>query len=154
MWNCRSMSVVMLLLAVASGCGSGEEIPPIYEIEGTVLLDGKPLDRISVTFLPADDGPRSSGVTDENGRFVLKTFDQVEQNGAVASRCKVVLLDNSVFKEGIENLTPSQKRGMDLSSGKPPRIADKYSSYMTTPLAYEVTGEDKDVKFEVEAYGS
>lgn len=150
MFKYKSILAVMSLLALLSGCA--EEKLPIYQIEGTVTLDGEPLDRISVEFVPSDQGPHSMGQTDESGRFKLSTYDQEEKQGVLASKCKVVLRDNSVFKEGIEHLTPSQKRGMDLSSGKKPRIADKYSNFMTTPLEFEVVGDNQSVEFPVEPY--
>jgi len=135
-----------------SGCAGEPEIQ-LYEVEGTVTLDGEPIDRIYVQFWPADDGPRSAGETDGSGRFVLQTYgSQEEKKGAIASRHKVILTDNSVFKEGLGRLTPSEKRGMDLTSGKKPRIHDKYSNIATTPLEVEITGPTKDVQLEVEPY--
>lgn len=144
-----------LLLGLAAtlvGCATEPEIQ-LHEVEGTVLMNGEPLDKIYVQFWPADNGPRSADTTDEQGRFVLQTYGAAEEKkGAIASRHKVVLTDSSVFKEGAEKLTPSQKRGMDLTSGKKPRIANKYANIATTPLEVEITGPTKDIQLEVDPY--
>jgi len=59
-----------LLLASATillaGCGSG-----LVQVEGTVSLDGAPLDGAKVSFIPAGDGIPASGTTDAAGAFRL-----------------------------------------------------------------------------------
>jgi hypothetical protein len=60
-----------LLLAVpTTGCQSEQ---PYGVVEGVVTLDGKPLTRIEVAFLPDPEkgtkGPRSVALTDENGHY-------------------------------------------------------------------------------------
>lgn len=143
--------LLIVVSATVMGCAAEPE-QQLHEVEGTVTLDGEPLDRVHVEFWPATDGPRSGGTTDDQGRFVLTTYDMGEKKGAVASTHKVILRDNSVFKEGIEDLTPGEKRGMDLTSGKDPRIADKYTNIATTPLEIEITGPEKDINFEPDPY--
>ena len=68
-----------------SGCGeSGYDLVPI---SGVVEFNGKPLAHGVVNFQPIakegkqNAGPGSTGITDEQGRYVLKTFDGEE--GAV-----------------------------------------------------------------------
>ena len=45
-----SLLALAVVLFVASGCGSGG--PAIAEVEGTVKLNGRPLDKIQVEFWP------------------------------------------------------------------------------------------------------
>jgi len=65
---------VTFLIAIA-GCGTGEFAP----VSGTVTYDGEPIPKLKVIFSPEPIGnnltvgPYSKGVTDENGRFTLKT---------------------------------------------------------------------------------
>ena len=78
-----------LLLAVA-GCGGGTsyELAPV---SGKVTLDGKPAPNVNVSFQPvasgtAAPGPGSSGLTDSEGRYTLKTAEQKPRAGAVVGK--------------------------------------------------------------------
>jgi hypothetical protein len=55
--------------------GCGKRLPPIVSVEGTVVLDGKPLPRAAVEFMPVldDFGAEtvSAAITDDKGHFVL-----------------------------------------------------------------------------------
>jgi hypothetical protein len=78
------------VLAVgAVGCGDTRYVP----VSGVVTLDGKPYRSAIIMFQPiaTKDNPNpgrgSTGSTDENGRFTLKTFEG--QAGAVIGKHKV-----------------------------------------------------------------
>jgi hypothetical protein len=70
----RTRIAVVFLVAVVAGCG-GE--PKLLDVTGTVLLDGKPTERVEVHFFPVDENPkyfpfrRSLGLTDKAGKFYL-----------------------------------------------------------------------------------
>jgi hypothetical protein len=74
-----------LLIAIVtlhlSGCTPydkwKEGRPKTYFTSGTVLLDGKPVAGVTVTFQPVDEviGKPGWAVTDENGYFEVQTFD-------------------------------------------------------------------------------
>ena len=66
------------------GCGSEMKVAPV---SGTVTLDGAPLDRASVMFLPEPDGRPSFGVTDEEGRYTLGY--SMHKMGAEVGQCRV-----------------------------------------------------------------
>lgn len=82
----------LLLLALAAGCGGKVKLVPA---EGVLKIDGKPAANVSLQFMPdalkGAKGPTSHAMTDENGRFVLKTFDG--RDGAVEGPHRVVLAD-------------------------------------------------------------
>ena len=71
------------------GCGNSRYVP----VSGVVTLDGKPYRNAVVMFQPiaTQDNPNpgrgSSGSTDENGRFALKTFEG--HAGAVIGKHRV-----------------------------------------------------------------
>jgi predicted Zn finger-like uncharacterized protein len=74
------------------------EGPPLYEVSGTVLQNGKPLPNATVEFGPADPSPDSqalsaTAITDEQGRFRLKAFDS--QFGAPAGNYNVGITSSS-----------------------------------------------------------
>lgn len=63
------------LLSVCSCCfvivGCGPSGPPLGEVTGTVMVDGKPAPGVDVMFAPVDGGRSSSGVTDDSGHYEL-----------------------------------------------------------------------------------
>ena len=72
------MGLMILPLALMTG-GCEPEGFQVSKVEGTVTLDGSPLNGALVIFMPdpvdgnSVVGPFSSGTTDQNGRFMLTT---------------------------------------------------------------------------------
>jgi len=66
---------LLLLLVVATGCGF-DSYP---SVSGKVTMDGEPVPSVTVVFTPVGSpsaptpGPYSTGVTDEQGNFTLRT---------------------------------------------------------------------------------
>jgi hypothetical protein len=107
------------LLAAVVGCSGGPTYAPV---SGVVKLDGKPYPKAVVSFQPvgtADNpnpGRGSSAYTDENGRFVLMSDDQVM--GAVVGKhlVRIMTRGNDVVGQSPEGGTPDetpQKRVLD-----------------------------------------
>src|SRR5260370_30794469 len=71
------------------GCGSGHYVP----VSGVVTLNGKPYRNAVVMFQPiategdSNPGRGSTGSTDENGQFTLKTYEG--QKGAVFGKHRI-----------------------------------------------------------------
>ena len=61
------------LLIVASGCGG-----KIYEVEGAVEMDGKPLDSGSISFAPSDGKGRDFGGVIKDGKYKFTTPPSLE----------------------------------------------------------------------------
>jgi len=72
LFSCRRRPLALaaaMVLCLVIGCSKGSG-PDLGYVEGTVTLDGKPLDGAEVQFEP--DGARPSiAFTDENGHYVL-----------------------------------------------------------------------------------
>lgn len=69
-WPSAAVFVASVVLAIAAGCGGGR--PGGVPVEGTVTVDGVPLEAGTISFLPDGDtpGPKvAAAVTD--GRFRL-----------------------------------------------------------------------------------
>jgi len=125
------------------GCGSSG--PQIVPVEGSVKLDGKPLDKIMIEFWPTSDGPRSFAETDSEGRFKLTT-DDGKQVGASVGTHKVTLKDASLFAKFMGR----SGEGVNMAEGKKPRISGKLSSTETTTLTVKVEPSKKN-DFELDA---
>src|ERR1700730_7314416 len=81
------------MILIMSGCSQG---PSTHEVEGKVMLNGQPLDRVEVIFIPDEKagtvGPRSTAITDENGCYRLMTEDG-KATGAVAGKHRIIFND-------------------------------------------------------------
>ena len=89
--------LVWAVLALAlAGCGGG----PSYKtapVSGRVTVDGKPLAKASVTFVPVAGAgekgplPSSVGLTDADGRYSLVFNSDSKTSGAVVGKHKVMI---------------------------------------------------------------
>ena len=119
------------------------------EVQGTVTMGGKPLDKIMVEFWPVSEGPRSFATTDADGRFKLMT-DDGKRDGASVGSHKVVLKDVGVLGD---KFLGRAGENADMSQGKKPRISGKYASPETTMISEKVVNKKKnEFTFEVEKF--
>jgi hypothetical protein len=81
----------LLLVLCVAGCDSG---PRTAKVSGRILVEGKPVANLRVTFAPVGSvdnpypGPGSVGFTDEDGRYTL-TLLKGKKPGAVVGACRV-----------------------------------------------------------------
>jgi hypothetical protein len=78
-----------LVLVLVLGCGGRRFVP----VSGTVTMDGKPVAKATVTFMPVAEkksleaGESSTGKTNENGQFTLTSSRG--KNGALVGKHRV-----------------------------------------------------------------
>jgi hypothetical protein len=145
----RKASVVVVGVALAllpAGCGKSP--PPIVEAEGTVLLDGKPLNKAQVRFIPVDGyGAEymASGVTDEEGRFQLTCHGRP---GACACDHVVLVTETDIPPrlQG-ENAQAELAKYFESLGGRP--IPPIYGNLTESPLTASVTAGQKQYNFEL-----
>lgn len=118
------------LALVAAGCGGREY--EIADVDGVVLIKGRPGDKLRVEFAPdgakGGKGPTSTAETDEQGRFKLRLFERdasSPQAGAVVGWHRVVLTDRRLSES-------ATGRGVTM------RLAPEYTLVGSTPLSQEV----------------
>ena len=116
---------------VCLGCSDGVKVVPA---QGTVTLDGKPLDKLMVEFWPESEGFRSFGETDADGKFVLTT-DDGEQQGASVGTHRVIVKDVSVLGDKFLGRAGENVR---MGTGQKPRISTKFATPETTSLTVVV----------------
>src|SRR5438105_4381584 len=84
---------VCLVVAFVVGCSNAPY--DVVPVGGQVTLDGKPLPKASVTFVPMatktreNPGPTSQGVTDPDGRFQVSIDQQTP--GAVVGKSRIYI---------------------------------------------------------------
>jgi hypothetical protein len=134
---------VLVVLGIAA-LGCAKTPPPVTTVEGTVLLDGKPLPFAMVQFMPdtADFGAElnSTGVTDEMGHFTL-TCTRQNEPGAVVGKHRVVVIEGPVPGDIRRNQDKAAEYQNKLKNRPIPAA---YGTFSQTPIIIEVTADKKD----------
>ncbi len=124
-----------LVCLILPGCGDDPDLPPVADVSGVVTVDGKPLERGTIQFVPdssqGTSGPPAVGSIGPDGRYTLETAG-VE--GAIVGFHKVSVY--AVDEPEDETL--------------PPRllIPRRYFTPDTSGLTAEVkAGEDNELDF-------
>ena len=106
-----------LLFAVLVGC-SRSRYPETAPVQGTVTLDGKPVEDATVTFAPINSRA-SSGRTDEQGRYILLFKKGIP--GAVLGSHQVKIskfvADNSESAVAYATAMHARQRALDEAAG-------------------------------------
>ena len=136
---------LMLVLAVAllSGCGDGKKIPPLAEISGVVVAGGQPLSQVKVVFIPETvegkvlDAPQpSTAVTDEAGKFTLLYLGDPNQRGAAIGSHRITM----------DDIRHHESRDEPM----PFRFSQSLVNAGSTPLTFEVKeGGDTSVTLDI-----
>jgi hypothetical protein len=106
-------------------------------VEGTVTLDGSPLDNLQICFTPdslaGQSGPPSVSVTDTEGRYRLATHRG--QTGALVAIHRVTVLDiDAIPDPPPPPLAPGEPPPPRRTKTPEPRISSVYAAPATTPL--------------------
>lgn len=116
-WMAQRFAVLVVLLFTVVGCEDGQ--PKRVSVAGRVLIDGEPLTRGNIMFVP-EGGRPSSGTIGDDGRFVLRCFDS--DDGALVGTHRVAISAKEIISEN------------NVNWHAPP----KYSDYTTSGLTYEI----------------
>jgi hypothetical protein len=144
MRNCR-LAVTAGALVLA-GCFK-EPPPPIVPAHGIILLDGQPLAKVEVRFIPMIEyGAEyiAKGVTDDTGRFELTCKGQP---GACACENHVVVLEAE-----LPDRLKSETAQADLAKYLEklgPRPPHRYANLVESPLTVEVHSGRTDYSFDL-----
>lgn len=118
----------ILMMAVVFGAGSGctsEKLPPLYPVEGTVTVDGKPLKSGHVSLTTSSTEHKiglSTSEIGEDGSYVIYTSDK---EGAPLGKYKVTVTPQTMMTPGTD------PKAMTT-------ISRVYSDATQTPLTIEV----------------
>ena len=92
------LTATLLVCLFLAGCDTGPGLAPV---EGTVTLDGNPLEGAEVEFQPAGEGGRPSvGVTDASGHYELRYT--MKEKGALLGEhiVRISMSDDADMDEG------------------------------------------------------
>jgi hypothetical protein len=120
----------------------------ILPVEGLVRLDGKPLQKAEVRFIPVDDFGATyiaTGITDEHGRFKLTCNGK---HGALAGENRVLVLESEIPSElKREDAQLELARYFQSLGGRP--IPPKYANLTESPLSVTVTSDRGEYNFDL-----
>jgi hypothetical protein len=159
------------VLMIPGGCSKPPSIAT-YPVTGTVTYNDKALVGATVSFVSDNpDAPRSSGITDEDGKFRLTTYVNATQvlAGVPAGDYNVLVLKNPAVGDTgsastMEQLSPEERitkmqkmmqQQLPVAQGERPQkpkseVPEKYTSIKTTPLKHTVAaGENPPVEFKL-----
>lgn len=142
--NSSSLFLLFTSLACGAGCGSADraETAPA---SGVVLQDGNPLAGAGVTLFPKEGGRSANGLTDENGRFVLTTYESGD--GAIPGEHQVAI--TAAGADEVPEVIPEDydyaKAGKS-SVSVPPKYSDPNNSGLTATIK---SGQENELKFEL-----
>ena len=138
---------VVVVAALVVGCGKAPP-PQIVEVEGVIRLDGKPLKRAEVRFIPAlDRGPEylAVGVTDDAGQFRLTCNGRP---GACVGANRVLVMESELpaaLKS--EDAQAELARYFQKLGGRP--LPQRYANLAESPLTVTVSADRKDYSFDL-----
>ena len=126
------ISIALLAFLLATGCGDRPDLPPMAKVTGTVTLDGQPLPRGMVQFVPdasqGTEGPPGVGRIDEKGRFTITTAGV---KGAVVGHHKIRVKSEEPFN------VKARSMGQTL-------LPTSYNNHKTSGLTAEVKAGEKN----------
>jgi hypothetical protein len=123
--------LILLLLAVSVGC---DNRPTRVPVSGMVTIDGKPLERGNIKFVPKNGRP-SAGSIGSDGRFTLTCYDG--NDGALLGTHRVQVASNRIISDSkIEWYAPP-----------------KYADFRTSGIEVQITESVDDLKIELSSDG-
>lgn len=133
----RNVVLGLVLFAVAClGCDSG---PEIASVEGTVTMDGEPLEGAAVVFVP-EQGRPAGARTDEQGHYVL-TFTEGREGALLGTQKIRITTESDPYEDEDGNMVPAQ----------PETVPTKYNA--ETELKYTVKEGENIADFDLESEG-
>ena len=114
-------------LVVLTGCSDGN--PPRVSVAGTVLVDGQPLTKGSITFVPVGGRP-SRGTIGQDGRFELACFH--DDDGALLGEHRVSVISRTINGSKVQRHAPS-----------------RYANHHTSGIKVEITEPVDDLVIEL-----
>src|SRR5204863_2620412 len=124
--------VLISVLSACVGCGDGR--PARVPVSGIVLIDGQPLTRGNISFVP-ENGRPSAGKIAQDGRFTLTCYNGAD--GAILGKHRVqVAANRGISDHKIEWFAPR-----------------KYADFRTSEIEVEITKPVDDLKIDLKSDG-
>ena len=121
-------------------------------VNGTLKIDGQPMENVLVTFHPVEDPDAkkliASGVTNAEGAFTLMR-DDGEESSLNVGEYRVTLTEGMVPKDVADSKDPLALQTYQLSLAHRP-LAVVYARHVDTPLKVNVVGGKTSYALEIQ----
>lgn len=151
-----SLATICVAIGLVTGCGSSEDGYPIAPAEATILLDEKPLEGASVTFVVGSQPQPATGITDKQGKVKLTTFKPGD--GAAIGSNLVSIQKNEIdkTKKTADQGDQDSEKYDPLVMGTPPPVVkflvpQKYTLVTTSGLTAEVKKGQNTFEFKLDS---
>lgn len=148
------ISVLMLLfLLVIAGCNRSP-IPGLVPVQGVVLLDGAPVEGVSVMFSPQPESTSDRYATCDSAADGSFQLDTIGYKGALPGTYRVAITKTTfVPKVSLEEEDRLLKRGRPVPEPDViHHIPEKYSAFHTSGIAIEIGPKgNKDIRIELKS---
>lgn len=139
----RHLWFAVVILATFSGCGRGGSGPAIVPVSGMVIFEGNPIEGATVVFTPKKEGAMSMAMTDQDGKFVMRTGSG--RNGAAVGEHDVTVIlsvtapeTGKTTEDGLAPAMPNEL-GPDAPKPKPAKVGFFIPERYSKPGALSVT---------------
>ncbi len=144
------LSICLGLVATLAGCSGSNMLP----VEGTVTLDGEPLEGAAISFVPAEGGRPCTGQTDADGHFTLASY--VAGDGVPPGEYKVTIVKLDTRRQAEAAPVEDGTEGEEEVMGKVEQSAKfltpmKLASPATTDLKVEVSPGMEPVQIDLKS---
>ena len=146
-YGLSKISAALFLLMTVGLLGCGESPPPIIPAQGVVLLNGAPLPKAKVRFIPQIKfGPEyiAIGETDDQGKYTMKCKGQP---GACAAE-HLVLVEEADIPANLQGEAVQRQLAVYLRALKNRPIPQTYASPVSSPL--KVTVKEGQTEYNLE----
>jgi predicted small lipoprotein YifL len=135
----RPLALVAAAGSLVGFLGCGPKGPVVVPVSGVVTLDGRPVEKASVVFMPADGQPQpATGVTDAAGKFSLVTvIGPNDHAGALPGNYRVVVT-KATMSGALADETGLSVDGMQGGIKMEWLIPEKYSRPDSSGLTAQV----------------
>ncbi|MBX6311353.1 MAG: hypothetical protein IRY99_00290 [Isosphaeraceae bacterium] len=146
--------IAALLVATFSGCGSDDGIGKRYPISGHVTLQGKPLARGNINFIPEDPKQgRPAGGMIQDGQY-RSVSTQTPGDGILPGRYRVTIsavedVDYSGAQAASGPGAMDQALAAQVAAKAKSLVPPKYASPATSGLSVEITPNKSTYDFDL-----
>ena len=135
---------LLLILVAVSLSGCSKPVPTFAKVEGTIRVNGKPVDKLFIRFMPnptkGNDWPiNAQSETDAEGHYSLTYFYDGKQGDGAPVGWHLVLIEDMTLA--------NVPQGAPMP---PERIPLTYANPTTSTLNEEVKPEDQVIDFDIE----
>ncbi|MDR1382861.1 MAG: hypothetical protein LBJ67_03295 [Planctomycetaceae bacterium] len=134
--NVLLLCAVWLMLSLVFAIGCAPKSVNTVKVTGTITIDGKPLEQGGIKFSSVNNDTTASGGTITNGTYAAEVPPGKKKvliiGVKVVGREKLYDTPDSPTREKLETVTPTA-----------------YNKKELTPLEADITGETKDLNFEL-----